>query len=190
MSNSPGDFSFGKWAAGIGATIIAALLVWWLTHPGGVLDPRGPTELAPNGTALTPTLTATPTPTPKPNAPHAPAIQNTFGVELFEEQQRLIKIGAGQQVTLRGQEMWMAPPLTEVGCANGFLALTWIVREPYPGGDDLQIRALIPQGGGNTEKVASGASGSTTMGYCGELILLNTSLVDYQVEIRYASAVQ
>jgi len=33
------SLSLGKWAAGIAATVIAALLIWWLTRPGGVLDP-------------------------------------------------------------------------------------------------------------------------------------------------------
>ena len=187
MSNTPDAFTVGKWVAGIAATIIAALLVWWLTHPGGVLDPKVPTTVP--ATVSTPSSPTSSTPTPTP--PHAPAIVNKFGVELFEEQQRLVKVASGEKVTLEGRELWSAPALTEVGCASGFIALTWIVRDPYPkGGEDLQIHSIVPQGGGITEKIAEGSSGSTTMGYCSEIILFNTSLTNYQVEIRYASAVQ
>jgi len=35
--------SLGKWLAGIAATIIGAVVIWWLTHPGGLLNPVTPT---------------------------------------------------------------------------------------------------------------------------------------------------
>ena len=191
MSKTPDAFSLGKWLAGIAATIIGAVLVWLLTHPGGVLNPITPPSPSPTPTAsasVSPTQTAS-IPSSKP--PHAPAIQSTFGVPLFEEQQRLIKLRSGQKVSLTGEELWNAPALTEVSCASGFIELTWIVRDPYPkGGEDLQLLSPVRQSGGLTEKVADGASGSTTMGYCNEIILFNNSLVTYQVEIRYASGVQ
>ena len=42
MSQSA-SFSFGKWLAGIAATVIGALIIWILTHPGGLLNPLPPT---------------------------------------------------------------------------------------------------------------------------------------------------
>ena len=185
----PSDMTLGKWIAGVAATIVGAVLVWVLTHPGGLLNPREPAQPSPTTTASTsPTTGGAVTPTPTP--PHAPPIENTFGAPLFEEQQQLITIRAGQKVTLEGQKLWSAPALTEVGCANGVIAYTWVVRDPYPkGGEDLQIHGIVPQGGGVTEKIASGASGSGSMGYCSEIILFNTSLTTYRVEVRYASAV-
>jgi hypothetical protein len=185
----PHDMTLGKWIAGVAATIVGAVLVWVLTHPGGLLNPKEPVQTAP-----TPTASTSPTPvggsTLSPTPPHAPPIENIFGVPLFEEQQQLITIHAGQKVTLRGEELWSAPALTEVGCANGIIAYTWIVRDPYPkGGEDLQLLSIVPQGGGVTEKFAGGASGSRSMMYCSEIILFNTSLTTYRVEIRYASGV-
>jgi hypothetical protein len=46
---------------------------------------------------------------------------------------------------------------------------------------------LIPQGGERTEVLAQGSTGSSSIGYCSEMTVFNTSLVDYRVEIRYAS---
>lgn len=83
MSNS----SFGKWLAGIASTVIGALIIWSLTHSGGLLNPistptRAPeparTEAPPSIVTNTPfstitplsspTSTATPTLTPLPTA--------------------------------------------------------------------------------------------------------------------------
>ena len=33
----------GKWLAGILATVLSAVLIWSLTHPGGLLNPEEPT---------------------------------------------------------------------------------------------------------------------------------------------------
>jgi hypothetical protein len=168
------SFSVGGWIAGIAGTVVAAVLIWWLTHPGGgILNPATPTP---------------PPPPPTPTPPHAPPIENTYGVPLFDEHQQLIAIQPGEQIQLSVMSIWSAPVGTIVDCASGFLALTWIVRDPYPtGGEDLQILAVIPQGGGRTEVVASGSQGSVTLGYCDEIFLFNNSLQKYQVEIRYAS---
>jgi len=35
--------SLGKWLAGIAAAVIGAVVVWWLTHLGGLLSPVTPT---------------------------------------------------------------------------------------------------------------------------------------------------
>jgi eukaryotic-like serine/threonine-protein kinase len=133
----------------------------------------------------TPTLTPTPVP---PTPPHAPPIDNTFGVPLYDEKQLVLTVEAGEQATLRVMELWSAPLGASPSCASGFLAFTWIVRVPYPdGGEDLEFHGIIPRGGGRTEVLARGSTGSATIGYCNELTLFNLSLVDYRVEIRYAS---
>ncbi|CAG0953023.1 hypothetical protein ANAEL_00174 [Anaerolineales bacterium] len=135
-----------------------------------------------------PPLIITDTPTPAP--PHAPEIKNTFGVQLYDEHQQLIVIQPGEQYTLKIMELWSAPEGAAPSCASGFMALTWIVRDPYPnGGEDLQLLHLIPMGDGRTEVIASGSQGSTSVGYCEEIYLLNNSLQEYRVEIRYASGI-
>jgi hypothetical protein len=173
----------GKWMAGIASTVITAVVIWWLTNPSaGLLTPATPTPLPP-------TPTSSP-PAPAPTPPHAPLIENTFGVPLFDERQQLISIQPGEQVHLKVMDIWSAPQGAMPSCADGFMALTWTVREPYPtGGEDLQLHSLIPRGGGRTEMIASGAQGAVTLGYCDEIFLLNTGLREYIVEIRYASGI-
>ena len=71
---------------------------------------------------------------------------------------------------------------SEPGCES------MIVREPYPDGrEDLVFETFIPQGNGQTQVIASGATGSATAGWCDDLKLFNSSLQDYWVEIRYAA---
>ncbi len=126
--------------------------------------------------------------TPTPVPPHAPELENTFGVQLYDEHQQLITIRPGEQYTLKVMEAWSAPEGAAPSCASGFMALTWIVRDPYPdGGEDLQLLRLIPMGEGRTEVFAEGTQGSTSVGYCEEIYLFNNSLQEYRVEIRYAS---
>lgn len=43
MSERSSGSSIGKWIAGITATIIGAVVIWWLTHPSGPLNPVPPT---------------------------------------------------------------------------------------------------------------------------------------------------
>lgn len=56
--------SFGKWLAGIAATVIGALIIWFLTGPRGLLNP-------PSSTPTTPPITVTrqPSPTSPPTLP-------------------------------------------------------------------------------------------------------------------------
>jgi hypothetical protein len=156
-------------------------------HPGNNI----PTQIQPSSSIHTPTLAlpldsnATAT---MPPPPHAPEIGNTFGVPLYDEHQQLITIQPGEQYTLKVMETWSAPEGAAPSCASGFMALTWMVRDPYPdGGGDLQLLRLIPMGDGRTEAFTGGAQGSTSVGYCEEIYLLNNSLQEYRVEIRYAS---
>jgi len=160
--NTESGSAAGKWVAGIAASIIAALVVWWLTSPGGPLNP----EL---------------------EAPHAPAITATG--DLYDEQLTSAVIDAGQTQSLPIMDLWSAPEGLVPDCATASLAFTWIVRSPYPeGGDELLVQHLIPQGGGRTETIAEGSTGEATLGYCDEIILVNPDVEDYQVEIRHASA--
>lgn len=46
MAKTSSLSSVGKWAAGIAATVIGAVLIWWLTHAGGPLNPLKPTPSA------------------------------------------------------------------------------------------------------------------------------------------------
>jgi hypothetical protein len=150
----------------------------------------------PTPTALPPTLTPThvpssptpPPPTKTPEPPHAPMIKNNFGTPLYDEQLILLTIASGEKKILKVQDLWSAPLGTPVSCASGFIAFTWLVRDPYPeGGEDLEFHRIVPMGGGRTEVFAHGATGASSIGYCDELTIFNTSLVDYRVEIRYAS---
>ena len=127
--------------------------------------------------------------TPVP-APHAPEIVNNYGAPLYDEKQQLITLHSGEQYKLNVMDMWSAPEGAGPSCADGFMALTWIVRDPYPsGGEDLQLLRLIPMGDGRTEVFASGSQGATALAYCDEIFLFNNSLQDYRVEIRYASGI-
>jgi len=83
----------------------------------------------------------------------------------------------GDQVHLRITDIWSAPEGVKPSCVSGFMALTWIDRDPYPmGGEELQILHGIPMGGGRTEVIASGLQGAVTLGYCDEIFLFNNSL--------------
>ncbi len=159
---------FGNWSAGIVLTIMAASIFCGLPYASGVFHPLPPT--------------------PQVEAPHAPPIKLAFNAPLYDEQIKLLTVKSGEKTSLLVKDLWSAPAGTPVSCATGFLAFTWIVRDPYPqGGEDLEVQHLIPMGGGRTETLAKGSTGSGTLGYCDELILSNNSLKDYRVEIRYAS---
>jgi len=165
----------GKWAASIAAALIGAVLVWWLgaalfwwlVHPGGLLNREAPSPVPP---------------------PHAPAIVNTYGTELYDEQLMEVTLEPGAKVSLKVADYWHVPEGIEGSCADGFWAFTWIVRSPYPeGGEDLVIQRPLPMGNGRTDTFAQGSTGSSSAGWCDDLMLFNTSLERYQVEIRHAS---
>jgi hypothetical protein len=112
------------------------------------------------------------------------------GYNSFNEESRILTVESGGSLDLDMRELWSAPEGTPVSCANGVIVASWQVRQPYPGGDDLEIRRVIPQGGGATESATTGARGRITASYCGELILRNLDVVDYRIEWRYVSAIQ
>jgi hypothetical protein len=171
------------------------------TPPPTAQPTTAPTIAIPTSTIQLPTNTVAPAttaptvevPTPAPptntlEPPHAPPIENTFGTELYDERVILLTIPSGGKEVLRIQELWSAPFGTPVSCVSGFLAFTWMVRDPYPtGGEGLEFWQLIPQSDGRTDILTRGASGASTVAYCQELTVTNTSLVDYRIEIRYAS---
>ncbi|MEW6406674.1 MAG: toll/interleukin-1 receptor domain-containing protein [Chloroflexota bacterium] len=172
-------------ALGIGAYILAPYI---LPTQVPVTEPPIPGVTPPTDIPARSDPTIMPSPTFTPEPPHAPAIENTFGVPLYDETQQLITVAPGEQYPLKIMDLWGAPEGAAPSCASGFMVLTWMVRDPYPtGGEDLQILSLIPMGDGRTEVMHSGAQGSTILGYCDEIFLFNNSLRDYRIEIRYAS---
>lgn len=134
----------------------------------------------------TPGTTATTTTAPS-EAPRAAPIDNTVTTLLHDEQTLLLTIPSGGEAGLDVMSLWSAPLGAEPSCASAFLVFTWQVREPYPGGDELEIRRTIPMGGGRTEVLADGASGQLSVGWCDEVTFANPSLEEVRVEVRYAS---
>lgn len=122
-------------------------------------------------------------------APHAPPIdKQTDHEKFFDENVTVVRVPAGERVTLKVIDLWKGSGDVAPECAAAYLQFTWIVREPYPdGGEDLAIETLIPMGNGRTEVIGSGSTGSAETGFCNEITLFNSSLQDYRVEIRYAS---
>ena len=86
------------------------------------------------------------------------------------------------------RRLWSGPVGTPVTCTNGVVFFSWQVRQPYPGGDDLEIRRVIARGGGQTEVLARGARGSATAGYCEQLVIQNLNLKAVRLEWRYVPA--
>jgi hypothetical protein len=135
------------------------------------------------------TATSTPAATLTPQqAPRAPALRIGPRYQAFAEQSSIWTIKSGESFTADMRRLWSAPVGTPVDCASGVIFVSWQVRQPYPGGEDLEIRRTLPRGGGQTEVLARGARGTATVGYCDELILHNLGLEDYRLEWRYASA--
>jgi hypothetical protein len=98
-----------------------------------------------------------------------------------------VTVGAGGKVSVDMQHLWYTTPDNPGECATGFVALTWLVRSPYPeGGEDLELEGEIR---GQREVWGRGSTGSATLGKCDLLTLHNTSLEEYVVEIRYASGI-
>jgi hypothetical protein len=149
----------------------------------------------PSATA-TPDSTATPGATATPNAtatqvqpPRAPALTGARKYTIFDEDNQLITIGSGKAVPLDMRDLWSAPAGTPATCAESFVLVSWQVRQPYPGGEELEVRRVIPRGGGQTELLRTGARGRVDLGYCDSVILRNPDLVDYRLEWRFVSAI-
>jgi len=51
MPDKSASSTFGKWLTGIAATVIGAVLIWLLTHPGGLINPT-PTPIPPTPTPV------------------------------------------------------------------------------------------------------------------------------------------
>ena len=164
----PGFLAFGKWLAGLTAVIIGATACAWSIPVTG------------SGNSTSPAPVSSP-------APSAPPITNNFGTTLFNEKVIDIQIKPGEQYPIVVRNIWSAPAGVVPSCASGIFIFTWIVQEPYPqGGNDLEFRRVVPQGGGRTETLAQGSTGSASAGYCDELSVINHSLQAETVEIRYA----
>lgn len=68
MADNPTSSSLGKWLAGIAGTVITAVLIWWLTNPGGLLSSAQTASTAPAQAPL-PTEPPSPTNIPDPTQP-------------------------------------------------------------------------------------------------------------------------
>jgi hypothetical protein len=164
------DFSFGKWILGILATVLGAILIYVLLDKDiGLLRPA-PTEVPP--------------------IPHAPPLQISIPWTAYDELTMTLVLQAGEQKLQRMRDLWNAPAGSEPGCAGAIIFLSWIVRDPYPGGDDFQVleNVHVPQTENYRKVLASGSQGNLSLGYCYALTFVNNSTTTYKVEIRYASA--
>jgi hypothetical protein len=135
-----------------------------------------------------------PSPTPgatdRPQPPRAPALTGSRDYTLFTEDSRLLTVRSGKAIPLEMRDLWSAPPGTPADCARAYVLVSWQVRDPYPGGSDLQVRRLIPRGSGQTEEVATGSRGRATFSYCDSVVLRNLDILDYRLEWRFVSALQ
>lgn len=185
-----GCFAVGLGVLGAVATILGLIAFFALDLPAlmvqyGFVEPTA--TRAPAATD-TPRPTNTPRP-PEPTAtpPHAPSIDSLIEGNKYTEDTILITVQPGEEVTVYGGDMYAvveilaSPP---VSCINETaMAFSWQVRDPYPGGDELEI--VYPYRGTRLE-VGAGESGTAYAGPCTELVFINHSLETYQIEIRYA----
>lgn len=120
--------------------------------------------------------------------PHAPPIEYDGTGQIYEENIMQFSLEPGASRTVKAMEIWKGLVGSQPSCATAWLLFTWQVRDPYPGGgSDLEFRQPIKMGGGVTEVIAEGSSGSSSMGWCSTVDVTNRSLVPVLVELRYAS---
>lgn len=168
----------------IALLVLAGMAVIRLLGPSAPPPAARPSPTA--GTDAQPPA-ATATRPPQPSAPHAPPLPAN-GAALYDEKTQLITIPSGGEAPFKVMDYWSAPEGAQPSCASAFLALSWQVRQPFPkGGEEFEIRTVIPMGGGRTDVLQHGARGTATAGWCDELTLRNLSLEEYRVELRYAS---
>jgi len=124
-------------------------------------------------------------------APHAPEIEVGAQMQTWGEQIKTLTLEPSKNAELRAQELYThATTFPELSCAGpGQVIYSWQVRQPYPEGGDLEIRATVPRSGGNTVQVAMGARGRGEMGGCDEHFFFNRGLQPMIVEVRYVSAI-
>jgi hypothetical protein len=121
------------------------------------------------------------------NVPHAPPIEPRQQQELWEERLMQFSLEPGERREAVAQELWKAPVGTPASCATASVLFTWMVRDPYPGSVDLEVRTPIPMGGGRTEQIGVGRRGLGEMSWCGKVMFQNNDLRRLWVEVRYAS---
>ena len=121
-------------------------------------------------------------------APHAPEIQINQRYTLWGENTRQFYLEPGEETTIRGMDLYAnVATYPTASCAGpGFVPFTWQIREPYPGGGDLEIRRTLM--GGKTEQIGLGSMGRATIGICDDPIFKNNGLEKILIEMRYASA--
>lgn len=122
------------------------------------------------------------------SAPHAPPIEINQRFQMWEEQTMQFVLEPGDARDLEGMELYTTPATyPRSSCAGpGFVPYTWQIRDPYPGGGDLEIRQHLM--GGTTEQVGLGSMGRATLGFCGIHTFKNNGVQPILVEVRHASA--
>ena len=170
MSRTSSDFSFGKWILGILTSVVAALLVYFLLDKDvGIFRPI-------------------PTATPAiPVAPHSAELQIPDTYTAHDELIMTVVLEPGEQKPILMRELWNGPAGSDPACADGVIYMSWMVREPYPGGEDFQVLLQVPQTDNYQVLKDSGPEGSLELGVCYGLTFVNNGLSTYKIEVRYAS---
>ena len=161
--------------AGLLFLAVLAAFAWRVAHRDGDGTRNG------DGGGVPPGVTQVDAAPPAPELAPMPD-----GYQRFGEQRQLVQLAAGEEKAIGGFDLWSAPAGTEPSCATGLIAFSWQVREPYPGGDQFEVRTEIPRND-QTELLGSGASGTATIGWCSSIILRNLNLEPIRVELRFAS---
>ncbi len=121
-------------------------------------------------------------------SPHAPPISINSRYTLWGEETMQFSLAPGESRVIKARDLYShAATFPRSSCAGpGIVPYTWRVRDPYPRGGEVEIRAALM--GGTTQEVGRGSFGDLTMGYCDEHTLKNVDAANILVEIRYASA--
>lgn len=156
-----------KWLAGIAATVIGGVITVLIVS---AIDGGGGSE----GDQSQPTKDAS-------AAPHAKSITLDSGLQKAGEGVVVLTAGPGQTVNLDARDH---PTFQGADCLNTSFNFTWQIRQPFPsGGADVQFSTVLR---GTTIQLGGGAAGGpAVIGRCAQLDMLNTSLEEVTVEVRY-----
>lgn len=167
---------------GVVGTLGAALIANW-----DKIFPPPPQPVSTVAPAVTPVGPAALPAAIQEMAPHAPAIELNQENMVWGEALKQFELDPGQALTIVGRELYASvATFPEASCVGpGYVAYTWQIRRPYPGGGDMEIRDVVQ--GGSTRRVGLGSMGDAQMSVCDEHTFKNNGLEKIFVELRYAS---